>query len=199
MNQIRMTRLAAISTALAGALAACGGAAPDAQESQGVGSVPTATSGSAAASEAPAATGGTPPEGGPANSAVVTIGNDRYEFTNVKCSIFTAGYIQAGNYGEDPEVIIVLPPDGWEAQGDTFSPPQVQVQIGSDFDGMTWFAGDDPPVVTPVADGTSQLTYNVPEGRPVTATGTGTFIDVAAINFGRDWEPVTGSFEVSCP
>ncbi len=62
-----------------------------------------------------------------------------------------------------------------------------------------WFAGDDPPVVTSIPDGSTQLDYNVPEGRPVTATGTGTFVDVQAINFGREWSGVAGSFEVSCP
>jgi hypothetical protein len=145
------------------------------------------------------------PEGGgaagPLNTAVVTIGDERFDFTDVQCSIFTAGYIQAGNFGGDPEVSIVLPPDGWETQTETFSPPSVRVKIGDDVTGQYWLAGDDgTPTLQPVPDGASQIdSYTVPEGRPVTATGTATFIDIVAHNNGQDAPSMSGSFEVSCP
>ena len=204
MSQLRTTRMAAFTVLLAIGMAACGGAASDAPATQGVSSAPPSSDGpaipSAAAPSAAAPSTAAPnPDGGQLNTAVVTIGTERYEFSDVRCDIFTAGYIQAGNYGADPEVVIVLPPPGWEAQGDVFSPPSVQVSLGSGLDEQVWFAGDDPPTVTPIADGSTQLDYSVPDGRPVTATGTGSFVDVQAINFGREWSSVAGSFEVTCP
>jgi hypothetical protein len=55
-------------------------------------------------------------------------------------------------------------------------------------------------LLQPLPDGSSQIdSYTVPDGRPVTATGTATFIDVEAHNSGADAQPVSGSFEVSCP
>jgi len=199
MSTIRATRLPAIGTALALGFAACGGAATEEPTTGGATAAPAESRGPAATSVAGEPTKAPNPAGGPANTATVTIGSDRYDFTDVKCSILTTQYIQAGNYGGDPEVVIVLPPDGWEAQGDVFSPPEVTVTIGSGIDQQVWFAGDDPQVVKPLPDGSTSLDYNVPEGRPVTATGTGMFVDIAAANFGREWSSVAGSFEVSCP
>ena len=204
MSQLRMTRMAALTAVLAIGLAACGGPASDAPATENASSAPLSSespaipTADAPSTDAPS-TAAPNPGGGQQNTAVVTIGTERYEFSDIRCDIFTAGYIQAGNYGADPEVVIVLPPPGWEAQGDVFSPPSVQVSLGSGLDEQVWFAGDDPPVVTSIPDGSTQLDYNVPEGRPVTATGTGTFVDVQAINFGREWSGVAGSFEVTCP
>ncbi len=213
MSQLRMTRIAAFTAVLAIGLAACGGStsdAPtqgasagplssDAPATQGASTGPLSSDGPAMPTADAPSTAAPNPGGGQLNTAVVTIGADRYEFSNLRCDIFTAGYIQAGNYGEDPEVVIVLPPPGWEAQGDVFSPPSVQVSLGSGLDEQVWFAGDDPPTVTSIPDGSTQLDYSVPDGRPVTATGTGSFVDVQAINFGREWSTVAGSFEVTCP
>ena len=54
--------------------------------------------------------------------------------------------------------------------------------------------------ITPIPEGSSQVdSYTVPDGRPVTATGTATFIDLAAHNQGEAAPSVSGSFEVSCP
>ncbi len=214
MIQLRMTRSAAFTAVLTIGLAACGGSASDDPATQEASSAPLSSNDPAKqeasspprSSEGPAiptadapSTADPNPGGGQLNTAVVTIGTDRYEFSNLRCDILTAGYIQAGNYGADPEVVIVLPPPGWEAQGDVFSPPSVQVSIGSGLDEQVWFAGDDPPTVTSIPDGSAQLDYSVPDGRPVTATGTGSFVDVQAINFGREWSSVAGSFEVTCP
>ena len=131
----------------------------------------------------------------------MTIGSERHEFTDVKCSIFKRQYIQAGNFGGDPEVSIVLPPEGWESQGDTFGPPSVQVTIGDAMTGTQWLAGDNgSPLLKPIPAGSSQIdSYTVPDTRPVKATGTATFIDVAALNSGREAAVETGTFEVSCP
>jgi hypothetical protein len=41
--------------------------------------------------------------------------------------------------------------------------------------------------------------YTVPDGRPVSATGTARFIDFAALNRGEDTPSVGGSFQVNCP
>lgn len=199
----RAQRVRVGSLALVLGLAGCGGSAATESAS---GQEP-----SAAASEpaAPAAsdTGPTEAAGGDIgdnvlNTAVVTIGDDRYEFTDVECSIFTERYIQAGNFGGDPEVSIVLPPEGWESQGDTFGPPSVTVTIGDEFaGGAVLVAGDAGQVmINPIPDGQSQIdSYVVPDGRPVHATGTATFIDTTAINFGREAVPMTGTFEVTCP
>ncbi len=133
-------------------------------------------------------------------SAVVTIGPDRYEFTEVRCDIFAPRYIQAGNYGGDPEVIILLPPEGWESEGDTYGSPLVAVKIGDEAtDGVHWVAGDDGWFNDSHPAGKSQIdSYSVPDGRPVQATGTATFSDQAAILFGRASGTLTGSFEVTC-
>ncbi len=131
MNQLRMTRLAAFTAVLAIGLAACGGSATEAPATQGASAAPASSDGPAVPTADAPSTAAPNPGGGQLNTAVVTIGTERYEFSDVKCSIFTAGYIQAGNYGADPEVVIVLPPPGWEAQGDVFSPPSVQVTLGS--------------------------------------------------------------------
>lgn len=199
------TRWVSIGVALALGLLACGGSSSasttGASETiAATGSTDaTATAGSTetTSTTAPAATS----DIGPLNTAVVTIGDDVYEFTGVQCSIFTAKYIQAGNFGDDPEVSIVLPPEGWESQGDTFGPPSVRVQVGDSPTGQLWVAGDDgSPAITPIPDGASTIdSYTVPDGRPVKATGTATFIDLTAHNSGQDAPSISGSFEVICP
>ena len=197
-----MKRYASIGVGLGLVLAACGGGGPDVPPTQDATNPPDASSPSTAApaTEPPAAPATDPPAPniGQLNTAVVTIGDERYEFSDVQCSIFTARYIQAGNYGGEPEVVIVLPPDGWESQGDTFSPPAVRVRIGG---GQYWVAGDDDgEAITPIPEGSSLIdSYSVPDGRPVTATGTATFFDVIAHNNGEDAPSVMGSFEVTCP
>jgi hypothetical protein len=203
MCQMRPTHLSpAIGIAVAIVVAACSGGATEAPASQTPTSAPAATAGPAAATppgDGGASTAAPNPGGAALNTAVVTIGEERYEFSGVRCDILTVGYIQAGNYGGDPEVIIVLPPPGWESQGDTFSAPEVRVSVGSGIDEQVWYAGAEPPVVREIPDGSSSLEYNVPDGRPVTATGTGTFIDTQLVNFGKEWVGVPGSFEVTCP
>lgn len=196
------TRWAASGLALALGLVACGGSSSDSTTGTSGTSETTATTGSSGTT---ATTTTTAPAGnpdvGPLNTAVVTIGDEIYEFTGVQCSIFTEKYIQAGNFGADPEVSIVLPPEGWESEGDTFSPPSVRVTIGDESLGQHWVAGDDgSPAITPIPDGASTIdSYSVPDGRPVKATGTATFIDLTAHNNGQDAPSVSGSFEVICP
>jgi hypothetical protein len=207
MLHANVTRFAASGLLVIG-LAACGGSEPDAAAtaappSAGASQAPAASD-APADSEAPPASAepATSADVGSLNTAVVIIGDERYEFTDVQCSIFAPRYIQAGNFGADPEVVIVLPPDGWESQGDTFSPPSVQVTIGDEFaGGNVWLAGDNgAPAITPIPEGSSRIdSYSVPDGRPVTATGTATFFDLAAHNRGEDAPSVGGTFEVTCP
>jgi hypothetical protein len=192
------------------ALIGCGGGATastavqpetsvDAAESVAATAAPaTASSAGETAAPAPSADSAS----GEMNTAVVIIGDDRYEFTGVRCDIFAPRYIQAGTYGEDPELVIVLPPEGWESQGDTYGPPSVHVAIGDPFaGGVEWVAGDDGNWFgAGRPDGASQIdSYTVPDGRPVTATGTATFSDRVALQQGGAAEPRTGSFEVTCP
>lgn len=205
------TRAATLGIGFSLVLGACGSttdappadaATPDQGSAPAASQAPPAESSPAGSEASPAASS---PAGesdiGPLNTAVVVIGDERYEFTDVKCSIFTARYIQAGNFGGDPEVSIVLPPEGWESQGDTFGPPSVRVTIGDGLTGQMWVAGDNgSPVITPLKDGASSIdSYTVPDGRPVKATGTATFIDLAAHNNGKDAPSVAGTFEVTCP
>lgn len=205
MRRRRTTGFAIIGLGLLLGLAACGGTGTDDPATQGPTTAPDASAPPAATDQPDASAApdpATPGAGaGDLNTATVTIGDEVFEFTDVQCSIFTPGYIQAGNFGGNPEVSIVLPPDGWESQGDTFSPPSVRVKIGDDVTGLYWLAGDDGiPTLSPIPAGASQIdSYTVPEGRPVTATGTATFIDVVAHNNGQDAPSMTGSFEVSCP
>jgi hypothetical protein len=204
-KQPRTTALIAIGLGLALGLAACGTSASEAPATTAPATTAPATDGAASppvTSDSPATAAPANPDVGPLNTAVVTIGTDRHEFSNVQCSIFAPRYIQAGNFGADPEVIIVLPPEGWESQGDVFSPPSVQVKIGDEFaGGKLWLAGDNgTPTITPIAEGSSQIdSYTVPDSRPVTATGSATFIDIAAHLRGENPAPVSGTFEVSCP
>ncbi len=203
MRHMVMARWATIGFALTFGLAACGGSGADAPATQGATNPPDATAPPAEATAPPDATSapGGDPDVGPLNTAVVTIGDERYEFTDVQCSIFAPRYIQAGNFGGDPEVSIVLPPEGWESEGDTYGPPSVRVTIGNGATGQLWLAGDDgTPGFAPIPEGSSEIdSYTVPDGRPVTATGTATFIDIVAHNNGADAPSVSGSFEVSCP
>lgn len=208
MRKTRMSGWTSGAIVLALGLAACGSSSTDDPASPGAADVPVvpASQEPGTAPDASIPTADTPtaaadPATGPLNTAVVVIGDERYEFTDVQCSIFAPRYIQAGNFGGDPEVSIVLPPEGWEAEGDTYSPPSVRVSIGDEATGQRWVAGDDGSVaITPIPDGSSRIdSYSVPDGRPVTATGTGTFIELVAHNSGGEAPSVSGSFEVSCP
>jgi hypothetical protein len=204
MQQKRMARWAATGFGLTFGLVACGGATPEAPDTPATQGAATAPGSSplpdAQATPGQASAPAADPDIGPLNVAVVTIGDDRYEFSDVQCSIFAPRYIQAGNFGGDPEVSIVLPPEGWESD-DRFDPPSVRVTIGDDVGGQQWVAGDDGSVaITPIPEGSSRIdSYAVPDGRPVKATGTATFIDLVAHNNGQPAPPVSGSFEVSCP
>jgi hypothetical protein len=182
---------------LAIGIAGCGGS------STATGSPPsdaTNATSAPAVSEAPVGQPGNSP-----NSASVTIGAETYTFKNVFCRILAPQYIQAVSVGGDPQVSIVLPPDGWEDAGDTYSPPSVQVQIGEEFNpgAATWLAGDNgsvPPGIS-IPESDSRIdSYQVPDttSRPVTATGTATFVDLAAIIVGGASSPVEGSFSVTC-
>jgi hypothetical protein len=207
MRPSRATRWTAITIGLAFVLAACGGAASDAPTS-GAPATDDASTAPVSSGEVPAASApvasSAPADSdiGPLNVAVVTIGDERYEFDDVECSIFAPRYIQAGNFGADPEFQIVLPPEGWESEPDVYSAPSVQVQDGDEFaGGKLWLAAEKgAPSIAPIPDGSSQIdSYTVPDSRPVKATGTATFIDLAAHRRGEDAAVVTGTFEVSCP
>ena len=188
---------------LAIGMAGCGGSTPATGSPASGATAATAATAATSAPEAPQASGGQP--GNSPNSASVTIGAETYTFKNVFCRILAPQYIQAVSVGGDPQVSIVLPPDGWEDAEDTYSPPSVQVQIGEEFNpgAATWLAGDNgsvPPGIS-VPESDSRIdSYQVPDttSRPVTATGTATFVDLAAIIVGGTSSPVEGSFTVTC-
>jgi hypothetical protein len=191
------TRLISRSAVLAVAVAACGGTATPTAPPVGAPTQAGATQGTEPGTQQPGP--GTPVE----NHATVVIGTETYEFSGIKCSILAPQYIQALSLYGDPQVTIVLPPTGWESQGDTYSPPQVEVKIGEEFqDGSAdWIAGTSDSIPDSLMPDTSRVdSYTVPDTsvRPVTATGTATFVDGAVVVTGGSAEPVSGTFEVTC-
>jgi hypothetical protein len=164
-------------------------------------SAPEATSPPAGeVTEAPANQPGTGP-----NSASVTIGGETYSFDSIVCSIEAPQYVQALSIAGDPQVSIVLPPDGWEDAGNAYSPPSVQVQIGEEFNpgAATWLAGDNgsvPSAINISSNDSRIVSYEVSDtsSRPITSTGTASFVDVAAVMNGGVSSPVAGTFTVTC-
>jgi hypothetical protein len=134
-----------------------------------------------------------------ANTAVVTIGDQRYEFGNLRC--FTVGgAIGAQSRDGDPRVDIDLPPLDWETSGDDWSPPGIRVIV----EGVgTWIANPEHTALPRIEPGLSQVDSYETDG--FRATGTATFMDAngwQAAQFGLEDQPpdpVQGTFGVACP
>ena len=134
-----------------------------------------------------------------ANTAVVTIGDERYEFANLFC-VTIGGAIGAASTGGDPRVDIDLPPLDWETSSEDWDPPSVRVIV----DGVgTWIADPEHTALPGIEPGLSQVdSYNSDRFH---ATGSATFMDASGwqrVQMGLDVEPpdpVAGTFEVTCP
>jgi hypothetical protein len=128
------------------------------------------------------------------SSAVVIIGDERYEFEDLYC-VSIGGAMGASSIGNvDPDVRIDLPPEDWETSAQEWEPPSVSLSIDDPY--TQWIAGGDLVIQLPkYKPGTSQVDGFTTDGYH--ATGTATFVDIAIPT--EELTPVTGSFEVTCP
>ncbi len=176
--------------------------------SSGGAAEPGASSAPGAGSSAPAVA---PSAGGPAGlpsvdpsdplanfrdkdaTAVVVIGDQRYEFSGLYC-VTMGGALGASSVGGDPSVNIDLPPEDWETSSEGWDPPGVRVSIDDPYAKFSadQQAGEYQPKIKP---GMSQVDSYTSDGYQ--ASGTATFVDV--FDFTADPVPVKGTFEVSCP
>ena len=134
-----------------------------------------------------------------ANTAVVTIGDQRYEFGNLYC-VTIGGAMGAASVGGEPTVNIDLPPLDWQTSGEDWDPPSIQVDVGDE----SWIADQDEPGLMGIEPGLSQVDSYSSDGYH--ATGTATFMESTAWNLvemGLSEEappnPIQGTFEVACP
>lgn len=187
----------AVALLAAATLAACGG--PPAQTSSVAadsGSQPSDVGGSTPASAAASQASTDDPLGfgEEENVAVVTIGDDSYEFTDLYC-VSMGGAMGATSVGGDPQVNIDLPPLDWETSDEGWDPPSIRVSGDDPYFDMQ-AGGETVAADERVEPGSSQVDSFESDGYH--ATGTATFIDANAVMVSEDPEPITGTFEVNC-
>lgn len=128
-------------------------------------------------------------------TAKVTIGDQTFEFGNLYC-VTLGGALGAVSVGGDPKVDISIPPENWESSGEDWPPPSVQVS--SDEPYFTYDADAElSDQMTNVEPGQSQVDSFSTDGYH--ASGTATFFDAFADVSGTPQEPISGTFEVTCP
>ncbi len=125
------------------------------------------------------------------NSAVVVIGDQRYEFANLYC-VTLAGAMGASSVGGDPTVNIDLPPQDWETSGSDWDPPSIRIQEDDPY--LDLQAGN--VLDTRVTDEQSHVDTFNSDGKH--ATGTATFLDLATFMTDQSTPSVSGTFEVTC-
>lgn len=128
------------------------------------------------------------------NVAVVTIGDDRYEFSDLYC-VSMGGAMGATSAGGDPQVSIDLPPLDWETSNEEWDAPSIRVSGDDPYFDMQ-AGGDTMAADERVDPGSSQVDSFESDGYH--AKGEATFIDATAVVVSEDPEPVTGTFEVTC-
>ena len=145
--------------------------------------------------------------GGP-NRAVVEIGRQRYvaDLTDELAICLTGGggIAAAGMIDgfTDGYVTIELPPIDWETRGGGWDPPVIELDLGTDADGVPieLHAGGDDVAAVPELDGRSQVDTFVIDGNH--ASGTATFVDLGQLNSdaAATTAPVqlTGRFAIEC-
>lgn len=195
-----MKRLAGWNLALALTLAACGSSdgGGSASEQPASESAPASAAASVGGSENAAAPSVNPDDplgfGEEANTAVVVVGDQRYEFGDLYC-VSMGGALGASSVGGDPQVNIDIPPEDWETSNEGWDAPSIRI------------SGDDPyldlraggEIVSQDAridPSTSQVDSFSSDG--VHASGTAIFIDYQAFTLGEQPEPMTATFEVTC-
>lgn len=187
----------AVAVLAAATLAACGG--PQTQPisaTEDSGSEPADVGAPPAASAtAPDASSDDPLGfGDEENVAVVTIGDDRYEFTDLYC-VSMGGAMGATSVGGDPQVNIDLPPLDWETSDEGWDAPSIRVSGDDPYFDMQ-AGGETMAADERVEPGSTQVDSFVSDGYH--ASGEATFIDATAVMVSEDPQPVTGTFEVTC-
>jgi len=108
-----------------------------------------------AAPEAPA---------GEPNSAVVTIGAERFELSGLRCvtlgGFVGVQWIEGPRY---PQINIEVPPPDWETSGEDWDPPSVQVISSEE---VTWRADPDATSLPNIEPGLSQVDSFTSDGFP---------------------------------
>ena len=193
------TRISAIAAALV--LSACGSSDGGTDPSEPGTASSSATTASEPAAEpdpttAPPAASAAPDDlgfGDEAATAVVVIGDERFEFTNLYC-VTMGGALGAMTIAADPSVDINLPPDGWETSGEDWDPPRVSVTGDEPY--LAWHAGGETvELMSNIGPGVSQVDSYETDG--FRATGTATFVSLA--EHSDSPEGIAGTFEVTCP
>jgi hypothetical protein len=194
-------RLVSIYLAIALVLAGCAGSAGEVVDGEPFASAPD--DGGAAASaepedeeedEEPVNPDDPLGFGEEANTAVVVIGDQRYEFADLYC-VTIGGALGAASVGGDPQVDIDVPPEDWETSDEDWDAPSVRI------------SGDDPyldlraggevvEMDARMEDGQSQVDGFTTDGHR--ASGTATFIDYQAFTTDQSPDPISGTFEVTC-
>ncbi len=127
--------------------------------------------------------------------AVVTIGEDRYEFELTTLCLALFGNLAASGRSVDGRDIVLnieVPPEGWETSDEEWDPPSIRIDDGEN--DIDWRAGDD--IVREMLDpGVSEVTSYSIDGKR--ASGTATFVDLYAAIRG-EIEPVEGTFDFNC-
>jgi hypothetical protein len=124
-------------------------------------------------------------------TAVVTIGDERYEFSGLYC-VTMFGALSAASVGGDPQVNIDLPPQDWETSGDEWEPPKVRVDGDEPY---FQYKADPELAARGEAFAASRVESFTSDG--FQGSGTAVFMDVN--DFGPSPSPMAGTFEVSCP
>jgi hypothetical protein len=142
-----------------------------------------------------------------AGAAVVTIGDQRYEFSMATETIGSTTYvaicrevfglIQADGHASDGRAITVdlmIPPVDWDSYEDgRYDPPRIVVDIDDPY--ARWIADADWAAANGV-EGQSQVDAYVKDG--LYATGSATFFEEGALFQDPPGVPVEGAFEVRC-
>lgn len=173
----------------------------------------TPTPGSQGGSSSTAASQSNTSSNIPVDTAVVTVGTKKYEFSTDdifgidRC--LTLFGVVAGNGeasdGSDVEINFDVPPVGYENQRgfEDYDPPSIEVEDKDT--GQRWMAGGDLSWLgEPPSPGESQIDSYTTQGGA--ASGTATFMDINAYSDfvfrsgggAERPEPVTGTFEVHC-
>lgn len=191
-NRGAPVKILAVPALLAAAFVfACGGGDGDDNNNQptggGNGSTPTQ-----AADNGAGATGG---ESGKvaAKTGVVTIGEERYEFTlNQECKSSFGVLVGVGKStdGREIDVNLQIPPEG--GIEDIYPSIRIDDQVKD----LDWRAGGDIiGDMAGVSEGDSQVDTYQNDGKR--ASGTATFLELYAVMGGKV-EPVQGTFEFAC-
>jgi hypothetical protein len=128
-----------------------------------------------------------------AKTAVVTIGEERYEFTlNRDCRSLFGVLVGVGESTDGRDIVVNLqvPPEG----GIDGTDPAIRVDDGAK--DLDWRAGGDViGEMAGVSEGDSQVDGYQNDGKR--ASGTATFLELYAV-IGGKVEPVKGTFEFAC-